>query len=134
MHAALKRECPNGIDIDFENVGGEILDAVMENLAMRARIVLCGMISQYNALTPPHGPSLTNVLMKRARIEGFIVIDYLPRFGEFIAEMAPWVMQGKIKYDTTIVKGIENALTSLDMLFTGGNTGKLLVQVSEEPG
>jgi NADPH-dependent curcumin reductase CurA len=133
MAAALKRECPKGIDIDFENAGGEILDAVMENLAMRARIVLCGMISQYNAVSPPAGPSLTNVLMKRARIEGFIVIDYLPRFGEFIAEMAPWVMQGKIKYDTTVVKGIENALSSLDMLFTGKNTGKLLVQVSEEP-
>jgi len=133
MAAALKRACPNGIDIDFENAGGEILDAVMENLAMRARVVLCGMISQYNAVTPPPGPSLTNVLMKRARIEGFIVIDYLPRFGEFIAEMAPWVMQGKIKYDTTVVKGIENALGSLDMLFTGKNTGKLLVQVSEEP-
>jgi hypothetical protein len=133
MRAALKRECPNGIDIDFENAGGAILDAVMDNLAMKARIVLCGMISQYNADTPPPGPSLTNVLMKRARIEGFIVIDYFPRFGEFVAEMGPWVAQGKIKYDTTIVPGIENALTSLDMLFTGGNTGKLLIQVSEEP-
>jgi NADPH-dependent curcumin reductase CurA len=133
MRAALKRECPNGIDIDFENAGGEILDAVMDNLAMRARIVLCGMISQYNAATPPPGPSLTNVLMKRARIEGFIIIDYLPRFGEFFAQMGPWVAAGKIKYDTTIVPGIENALSALDMLFTGGNTGKLLIQVSEEP-
>jgi NADPH-dependent curcumin reductase CurA len=92
------------------------------------------MISQYNAVEQPRGPALTNVLMKRARIEGFIVIDYLPRFAEFIAEMGPWVAQGKIKYDTTIVKGIENALNSLDMLFTGGNTGKLLIQVSEEKG
>jgi len=133
VRAALKRECPNGIDVDFENAGGEILDAVMDNLAMKARIVLCGMISQYNADTPPPGPSLTNILMKRARIEGFIIIDYLPRFGEFVAEMAPWVMQGKIKYDTTIVKGIENALSSLDMLFTGKNTGKLLIQMSDEP-
>jgi NADPH-dependent curcumin reductase CurA len=133
IRAALKRECPNGIDVDFENAGGEILDAVMDNLAMKARIVLCGMISQYNADTPPPGPSLTNILMKRARIEGFIIIDYLPRFGEFVAEMAPWVMQGKIKYDTTIVKGIENALPSLDMLFTGQNTGKLLIQMSDEP-
>jgi NADPH-dependent curcumin reductase CurA len=133
LTAALKRECPNGIDIDFENAGGEILDAVMENLAMRARIVLCGMISQYNADTPPPGPSLTNVLMKRARIEGFIVIDYLPRFAEFAAEMGPWLMQGKIKYDTTIVDGMENALGALDMLFTGGNTGKLLIRASQEP-
>jgi NADPH-dependent curcumin reductase CurA len=133
LSAALKRECPNGIDIDFENAGGEILDAVMDNLAMRARIVLCGMISQYNADTPPPGPSLTNVLMKRARIEGFIVIDYLPRFAEFAAEMGPWLAEGKIKYDTTIVDGMENALGALDMLFTGGNTGKLLIRASAEP-
>ncbi|MBS0470538.1 MAG: NADP-dependent oxidoreductase [Proteobacteria bacterium] len=133
MRAALKRECPNGIDIDFENAGGAILDAVMDNLAMKARIVLCGMISQYNATGQMAGTNITNILMKRARIEGFIIIDYLPRFGEFIAEMAPWVMQGKIKYDTTIVKGIESALPSLDMLFTGKNTGKLLIQVSDEP-
>jgi NADPH-dependent curcumin reductase CurA len=132
VRAALKRECPNGIDVDFENAGGEILDAVMDNLAMKARIVLCGMISQYNATTPPPGPSLTNILMKRARIEGFIILDYFPRFGEFIADMSKWVAEGKIKYDTTIVKGIENALSSLDMLFTGKNTGKLLIQVSEE--
>lgn len=133
MRAALKRECPNGIDVDFENAGGEILEAVMDNLAMKARIVLCGMISQYNAATPPPGPSLTNILMKRARIEGFIILDYLARFGEFFAEMGPWVASGKIKYDTTIVPGIENALSSLDMLFTGKNTGKLLIKVSEEP-
>jgi NADPH-dependent curcumin reductase len=132
VRAALKRECPNGIDVDFENAGGEILDAVMDNLAMKARIVLCGMISQYNAATPPPGPSLTNILMKRARIEGFIILDYFPRFGEFVADMSKWVAEGKIKYDTTIVKGIENALSSLDMLFTGKNTGKLLIQVSEE--
>ncbi|MEJ0026365.1 MAG: NADP-dependent oxidoreductase [Rhizomicrobium sp.] len=133
VRAALKRECPNGVDIDFENAGGDILDAVMDNLAMKARIVLCGMISQYNADTPPPGPSLTNVLMKRARIEGFIILDYFSRFGEFAAEMGPWLAQGKIKYDTTIVPGIENAVGALDMLFTGKNTGKLLIQVSEEP-
>ena len=133
MRAALKRECPNGIDVDFENAGGAILDAVMDNLAMKARIVLCGMISQYNATTPQPGPSLTNILMKRARIEGFIILDYFARFGEFAAEMGPWVAQGKIKYDTTVVKGIENAVDSLGMLFTGQNTGKLLVQLSQEP-
>ncbi|MEI9994499.1 MAG: NADP-dependent oxidoreductase [Rhizomicrobium sp.] len=132
LRTALRRECPNGIDVDFENAGGEILDAVMEQINLKARIVLCGMISQYNAVTPPPGPSLTNVLMKRARIEGFIIIDYLPRFAEFIAAMGPWVSEGKIKYDTTIVPGIENALDALGMLFTGGNTGKLLLQVSQE--
>jgi NADPH-dependent curcumin reductase CurA len=133
IRAALKRECPNGIDVDFENAGGEILEAVLEQINLKARIVLCGMISMYNDKEPKPGPNLTNILMKRARIEGFIIIDYFPRLGEFIADMSKWVAEGKIKYDTTVVKGIENALDALNMLFTGGNTGKLLVQVSEEP-
>lgn len=134
LSAALKRECPNGIDVDFENVGGKILDAVLENINLKARIVLCGMISTYNAKGPVPGPyNFAMVLMKRARIEGFIVIDFFPRLAEFMTEMAPWVASGKVKYDTHIVKGMENALSALDLLFTGGNTGKLLVQASEEP-
>jgi NADPH-dependent curcumin reductase CurA len=132
IRAALKRECPNGIDVDFENAGGDILEAILEQINLKARIVLCGMISQYNAQVPPPGPPLTNILMKRARIEGFIILDYLPRFGEFIAEMSQWVAAGKVKYDTTIVQGIENSVDALGMLFTGGNTGKLLIQMSEE--
>src|SRR6185503_2923028 len=111
IRAALKRECPNGIDVDFENAGGEILEAVLEQINLKARIVLCGMISMYNDKEPRPGPSLTNVLMKRARIEGFIIIDYFPRLGEFVADMSKWVGEGKIKYDTTVVKGIENALS-----------------------
>lgn len=133
IRAALKRECPNGIDVDFENAGGEILEAVLEQINLKARIVLCGMISMYNDKEPRPGPNLTNILMKRARIEGFIIIDYFPRLGEFVADMSKWVGEGKIKYDTTVVKGIENALSALNMLFTGANTGKLLLQVSEEP-
>ena len=132
IRAALKRECPNGIDVDFENAGGEILEAILEQINLKARIVLCGMISGYNDKEPRPGPSLTNILMKRARIEGFIIIDYFPRFAEFAADMGKWVAEGKVKYDTTIVKGIENSLTALNMLFTGGNTGKLLIQMSEE--
>jgi NADPH-dependent curcumin reductase CurA len=132
LSAALKRTCPNGIDVDFENAGGPILDAVMEHLNMKARIALCGMISTYNSLEQPRGPSLTNLLMKRARIEGFIIIDYFPRFGEFIGEMSKWVAAGQIKHDVHVVKGIENSLSALNLLFTGGNTGKLLVQVSDE--
>lgn len=131
VSAALTRECPNGIDVDFENVGGEILQAVLDHINLRARIALCGMISSYNDTTPKPGPNITNILMKRARIEGFIVIDYFPRMGEFLAEMGPWVAQGKIKYDVHVVKGMENALDALNLLFTGGNTGKLLVQASE---
>ena len=132
IREALKRECPNGIDIDFENAGGEILDAILERINFKARIVLCGMISGYNDKEPRPGPSLNNILMKRARIEGFIIIDYFPRLGEFYADMSKWVADGKIKYDTTVVKGIEKALDALGMLFTGGNMGKLLLQISEE--
>jgi NADPH-dependent curcumin reductase CurA len=132
--AALKRECPNGIDIDFENAGGEILEAVLDNLNLKARIVLCGMISGYNAEGPMPGPrNFANILMKRARIEGFIIIDYFPRLPEFYRDMAPWVGEGKIKYDVHVVKGIDQALFALNLLFIGGNTGKLLLQMSEEP-
>jgi hypothetical protein len=131
---ALKRECPNGIDVDFQNAGGEILDAVLANINLKARIALCGMISTYNAAGPVPGPyNFANVLMKRARIEGFIIIDYFPRMGEFMREMGPWVADGKIKYDVHIVKDIEKALFALNLLFVGGNTGKLLLQLSEEP-
>jgi NADPH-dependent curcumin reductase CurA len=132
LAGALKRACPNGIDVDFENAGGPILDAVMEQINMKARIVLCGMISMYNAKEPPRGPNLANILMKRARIEGFIIIDYFSRFPEFQTDMAKWLAEGKIRHDVHVVKGIENALSALDLLFTGGNTGKLLVQVSDE--
>ena len=132
--AALKRECPNGIDIDFENAGGTIMEAVMDNLNMKARIVLCGMISGYNAEGPIPGPrNFANILMKRARVEGFIIIDYFPRLHEFYRDMAPWVAEGKIKYDVHVVKGIDQALFALNLLFIGGNTGKLLLQMSEEP-
>ncbi|HTO41363.1 MAG TPA: NADP-dependent oxidoreductase [Rhizomicrobium sp.] len=129
--AALKRECPNGIDVDFENVGGEILEAILGQVNLHARVALCGMISTYNDAVPQPGPNLSNVLMKRARIEGFIVMDYFSRMGEFLAEMGPWVAEGKIKHDVHLVKGMENALDALNLLFTGGNTGKLLVQAAD---
>jgi NADPH-dependent curcumin reductase CurA len=131
--AALKRECPNGIDVDFENAGGVILDAVLANINMKARIVLCGLISQYNAEGSVPGHNLTSILMKRARIEGFIIIDYIPRLPEFAMQMAQWVMEGKVKDRVDINDGLEHAVTTLGKLFTGGNTGKLLVRVSPEP-
>jgi len=131
---ALARECPNGIDVDFENVGGEILDAVLAHINRQGRIVLCGLISGYNATKPVPGPyRFANILMKRARVEGFIILDYFPRLGEFVADMSKWLAEGTVKYDVHVVKGLENAVDALGLLFTGGNTGKLLVQVSEEP-
>lgn len=131
---ALKRDCPNGIDIYFENVGGEILDAVLTLINLEARIPLCGLISTYNAEGPVPGPYMfRNILMKRALVKGFIVIDYLPRIAEFAAEMGPWVASGQIKWRADVAMGLENAPAALNKLFTGGNTGKLLVQIGPEP-
>lgn len=130
---ALKRECPKGIDVYFENVGGEILDAVLTLINLEARIPLCGLISTYNADGPVPGPYMfRNILMKRALIKGFIVIDYFPRIAEFAAEMGPWVASGQVKWRVDVEQGLENAPTVLNKLFTGGNTGKLVVQIGPE--
>lgn len=131
---ALRRECPNGIDVDFENVGGEILDAVLTLINDKARIVLCGLISSYNADKPVPGPYMfRNILMKKARVEGFIIIEYLGRMGEFIADMSQWLAEGKIKWDVDLQQGLEHAPAHLQRLFTGANTGKLIVQIGPEP-
>ena len=131
---ALRRECPKGIDVYFENVGGEILDAVLTLINLEARIPLCGLISTYNADGPVPGPYMfRNVLMKRALIKGFIVIDYFPRIGEFMQDMPGWIASGKVKWRVDVEQGLENAPTALQKLFTGGNTGKLVVQISPEP-
>jgi NADPH-dependent curcumin reductase CurA len=130
VFASLRAKCPNGIDIDFENVGGTILDAVIAQINLRARIVLCGLISGYNATSPPPGPAgFANILIRRARIEGFIVTDYLPRAGEAISALAHWYQQGKIRYRIDQVDGLEQAPQALSRLFDGGNTGKLLVKL-----
>lgn len=131
---ALKRECPKGIDVYFENVGGEILDAVLTLVNLQARIPLCGLISTYNAEGPVPGPYMfRNVLMKRVLIKGFIVIDYFPRIAEFMADMPGWIASGQVKWQVDVRQGLENAPTVLQDLFTGGNKGKLLVQIGPEP-
>ncbi len=132
--AALDKHCPNGIDINFENVGGEIMDAVIARLNDFSRMPLCGLISTYNATSPVPGPyNFANLLMRRTLVKGFIVIDYVPRFAEGIQQMAMWLMQGKLKFETDIVKGLENAPASLSRLFEGKNLGKLVVEVSPPP-
>ncbi len=134
VSAALDRHCPNGIDINFENVGGAIMDAVIARLNDFSRMPLCGLISTYNATEPVPGPyTFANFLMRRTLVKGFIVIDYLDRFPEGIQAMAGWLMQGRIRFETDIVKGLENAPGSLERLFTGKNLGKLVVEVSPAP-
>lgn len=133
--AALKKHCPKGIDVNFENVGGQIMDAVIANMNFKGRIALCGLISQYNARDPVPGPyNFPLILMKRLKVEGFIVLDFMPQMGEFIAAMSPWVAGGRIKDRVTLVEGLENAVKSLGLLFSGGNTGKLLVKIGAETG
>lgn len=131
---ALKKHCPKGIDIDFENVGGEIFEAVLDRIALGARIALCGMISQYNSTEAPRGPAnFGNLLTKRALLQGFIVTDFAPQFPDAIKAIVPWLMEGKLKYRVDVSEGLKEAPKSLMKLFNGSNTGKLLVKVSPEP-
>ncbi len=130
--ARLAELCPRGIDVYFENVGGEILDAALANLAMKARVVLCGGISAYNEVQPPPGPrNLMALILKRARMEGFIVIDYAQRFPEGAAKLLEWVQAGKIAHAEDIQVGLENAPKTLLRLFQGRNLGKQLLEVAK---
>src|SRR5262249_16205318 len=128
--ASLKRHCPNGIDIDFENVGGAILDAVLEHMNLGGRISLCGLISQYNASAPVPGPyNFVMILVKRLRVQGFVVLDYMNRAEEAFKELGSWLMQGKLKYRVDEVQGLEEAPRAVNKLFTGSNIGKLVIKI-----
>lgn len=126
--AKLAAAVPNGIDIDFENVGGEVMNAVLDLMNLHGRVVLCGLISGYNKEDPGLA-SFGLALVKRLRIEGFIVLDYASRFMEAATQLGQWKMFGKIKDRETIVEGLEKAPDAINMLFTGGNIGKLIVKV-----
>ena len=130
---ALKRTCPNGIDIYFENVGGKTLEAVLDNINIHARIPVCGMISTYNLTSPEPAPrNLSRLIMKRALMQGFLVTDYMPRAAEAVKDIVGWFAAGKIQYRLDVVKGIENTPRTLNKLFDGTNEGKLIVEVSPE--
>ena len=127
---ALKRACPNGIDVAFENVGGEILDAVLALINIGARISLCGLISQYNATAPVPGPyNFVMLIVKRARVQGFLVTDYMDRAQEAMTELGRWLMEEKIKYRVDVVEGLEQAPRAVNRLFEGTNQGKLVVKI-----
>jgi len=130
----LRALCPKGIDVYFDNVGGDILDAALANLAQRARIVQCGGISGYNEATPPPGPrNLMNLVVTRSRMEGFIVIDYAARFGEGVTQLAKWVAEGKLAHAEDVQHGLENAPKTFLRLFQGKNLGKQILKLADPP-
>ncbi|MCJ0762384.1 NADP-dependent oxidoreductase [Variovorax terrae] len=134
VKAGLKEHCPKGVDVYFDNVGGEILDAVLARLARGARIIICGAISQYNNTTPVQGPkNYLSLLVNRARMEGIVVFDYADRYPVAVAEMAGYLKDGRMKSREDVVAGGVAAFPeALAKLFTGENFGKLVLQVASE--
>ena len=128
--AGLKRECPKGVDVYFDNVGGDILDAVLSQLNFKARVIICGAISQYNNKEAVKGPAnYLSLLVNRARMEGFIVMDYADRYVAAGQEMAGWLAKGQLKSREDIVEGLETFPETLMKLFSGENNGKLILKV-----
>ena len=133
VRVGLKTHCPDGIDIYFDNVGGEILDHVLARLRRKARIIICGAISQYNSATGVQGPkNYMSLLVNRARMEGIVVFDYAPRYAEGVAAIAKWMQAGTFKSREDVVEGIEKFPEALLMLFEGKNFGKLVLKVAED--
>ncbi|HEX5515843.1 MAG TPA: NADP-dependent oxidoreductase [Gammaproteobacteria bacterium] len=136
--AQLQAACPQGIDIYFENVGGKVLNAVIDLLNDFSRMPVCGLIAHYNDTALPAGPDQLPRLMRaalthRVMIRGFIQFDFAPRFPDFLRDMSGWIRSGEVKYREDIVDGLENAVSAFQGLLTGRNRGKLLVRVSPDP-
>jgi NADPH-dependent curcumin reductase CurA len=131
LRAALKEKCPDRVDVYFDNVGGEVLDAALGRLARGARIVLCGAVSQYNAGSMTGPSNYMALLVRRARMEGFVVFDYASRYGEAARELGGWMAAGELKSVEDVVDGIETFPDTLLKLFRGENRGKLCLQVAE---
>lgn len=129
----LKEETPKGLDVYFDNVGGEILDIALSRLRLNARVVICGAISQYNNKTEVKGPSnYLSLLVNRATMQGMIVFDWADRYGEGAQAMAAWLAQGKLKSREAIYEGIENFPQTFKRLFSGEKSGKLVLKVVED--
>ena len=130
LDAAIRAAAPDGLDIIFENVGGDILDAGLLNLRNGARIGLCGLISEYNAPQPVGARNLWRLIVNRASIRGLLVADYVPRFGEGAAAMGQWLAEGKLVFDEHIDEGIDQALPAFMRLFNGTNDGKMILKIA----
>ena len=132
VHAGLKEHCPQGVDVYFDNVGGDILDTVLTRINMKARIVICGAISQYNTTSQVKGPAnYLALLVNRARMEGMVVFDYAPRYAEGVATLAGWMQEGSLKSIEYVVEGFERFPEALRMLFEGRNLGKMVLKVAD---
>ena len=133
LNSTLKELCPDGIDMYFDNVGGEITEAVINRFNIGGRMSICGQISGYNSETLQPGPrNWINILVKRLKVQGFIVFDYQARAKEAFVDMSKWMAEGKLQHKNHIVDGLENAVSSLKMLFSGENKGKMIVKISDE--
>jgi len=131
MYKAVKEACPKGVDVYFDNVGGPLLDVVLAQINLGARIAICGAISAYNATDPVPGPAnYLSLLVNRGKMQGFIVFDYAPRYAAAVEEISGWIAEGKIQARYDVVEGLENAPKALLRLFDGSNSGKLLVRVA----
>ena len=131
LREGLKTHCPNGVDIYFDNVGGEILDTLLTRIRRGARIVICGAISQYNNTTPVQGPkNYLSLLVNRARMQGMVVFDYAPRYAEAVAELAGHLKAGRMHSREDVVEGLGEFPAALSMLFDGANFGKLVLRLS----
>ena len=126
---ALAAATPDGIHVNFENVGGEIMTAVMRRMTLGGRMVLCGLISGYNNGATSSG-DFSLILIRRLNVRGFIILDFLARWQEAVAQLVHWILEGKLKHRETIVEGLENAPAALNQLFDGANIGKLMVKVA----
>ncbi|MEO7080880.1 MAG: NADP-dependent oxidoreductase [Flavobacteriales bacterium] len=132
LKEAIRLACPNGVDVFFDNVGGELLDAVLANINRKARIVLCGQIAEYDRSNPPQGPRPQQTLIKKsARMEGFVVFDFKDDFGEAKRQLAEWYNSGQLKYRENLVDGFENLPSAFIGLFKGENIGKQMVKVAD---
>ncbi len=134
LSAAIAEHFPDGVDVYFENVGGPMLEAAIDNLGQKARIAICGMISQYNESdNPPPGPhNLWRLLVTRSRMEGLLVSDYMHRAMDGYAEMNEWIKSGQLKFSVDVREGLENAIDTFNLLFTGAHDGKLLLKIGDE--
>lgn len=132
--AQLREACPDGVDVLYENVGGECLDAGLTVMNNFGRVIICGLISTYNATGPVPGPYMfRNMIMRRLKMTGFVILDHFDKYPEYQAVLVDWMQSGKLKYKLHIVEGLENAVEGVKLLYSGGNTGKLMVRIGADP-